>query len=136
MIKKFRNYLVGLLTLVAFFIATTLLALEAGSVVTVETKTSSNALRRTHIWFVATHNALYLEAGNPQNPWVQDLRSTSSLHLVGAGLDGEYAFAVYVEPVEHEKIRNLMRAKYGWRDWWVDMLFDTSQSALVRLHEQ
>ena len=123
-----------LVVIAMLFVIVTLIALEASDVVTVETKTSSAALRRTHVWFVATDTNLYLEAGNPQNPWVQDLSRLSTLHLSGAGLDGEYSFELYVN--EHNKIRNLMRAKYGWRDWWVDMLFDTSRSSAVRLHRQ
>jgi hypothetical protein len=36
-------------------------------------------------------------------------------------------------PEGRERIRTLLRQKYGWADWWVGMLQDTSDSVLVRL---
>jgi len=33
----------------------------------------------------------------------------------------------------HERIRSLLRAKYGWADRWVALLQDTSRSVAIRL---
>lgn len=125
------------LMLVGVFSATTWLALELGDVVVVETRTSDSTSdstkRQTHVWFVQATTDLYLEAGSPSNPWVQDLQHSDTIHLLGAGIDGEYGFDITSSAVHHNNIRTLMRSKYGWRDWWVDMLFDTSQSSRISL---
>lgn len=116
----------------------TLFALESGSVVTVKTSIPEGAPgsdvggeRTTRIWFVQENGQLFLEAGHPDNPWVGDLRGMSSLQLVGQGLDGEYTFEVLDDSADHDRIRQLMRRKYGWRDWWIGLIFDTSRSQLV-----
>jgi hypothetical protein len=33
----------------------------------------------------------------------------------------------------HRKIRQLLRAKYGWADAWIGLIADTSRSVAVRL---
>ena len=121
----------------ALITATTYLALESGDVVTVETVDSStDESRVTRIWFVHSDEGLFLEAGTPTNSWVEDLENASTIKLAGHNLDGEYAFYIHSEPTDHESIRALMRSKYGWRDLWVTILFDTSQSQLVEVLRQ
>ena len=44
-----------------------------------------------------------------------------------------YSFEIGSSRSDHESIRRLMRAKYGWRDWWIGMVFDTSSSMRVKL---
>ena len=50
---------------------------------------------------------------------------------------GEGSERYRAEPIAaaegHERVRALMREKYGWRDRWVSLLFDTSRSLAVRL---
>ncbi len=112
----------------------TYLALESGDVVTVETLDSStDEIRVTRIWFVRSDGGLFLEAGTPTNSWVEDLEHASTIKLAGHNLDGEYAFKIHLKPADHENIRALMRSKYGWRDLWIAILFDTSQSQLVEV---
>ena len=41
--------------------------------------------------------------------------------------------AVYPDSGSHERIRSLLREKYGLRDWWIGLLFDTSSSLAVEL---
>ena len=113
----------------------TYIALEAGGVTTVTTvNRADNSARQTHIWFVEWDGAIFLEAGHPQNPWVQDLQHASMLTLSGAGLDGKYEFTEH-GPESHPTIRRKMRDKYGWRDAWINWLFDTSQSYMIQLRK-
>jgi hypothetical protein len=44
-----------------------------------------------------------------------------------------YVVSPIVEESGHPRIRAYMREKYGLRDWWVGVLFDTSRSMAVRL---
>ncbi len=135
MIKIIVTSLCGFILIL---LVTTYIALEQSDVLIVETfDRSAQIARYTHVWFVREDGQIYLEAGHPQNPWVQDLASADIIGIQGANLDGWYAFTVGDSQAEvitgREKIRALMRQKYGWRDWWVTRLFDTSQSQLVRL---
>jgi hypothetical protein len=56
-----------------------------------------------------------------------------TLTLAGQSVAGEYLFERSQNAADHERIRRMMRRKYGWRDWWVGVLFDTSQSRLIEL---
>ena len=116
------------------FIAATYLALESGGVVSVETlRSPGGETRSTHVWYIEHDGRILLEAGHPDNPWVQDLTHSAILKLRGAGIDGHYSYSIREEPTAHTQIRTLMRSKYGWRDSWIALLFDTSQSRLVVL---
>ncbi len=120
--------------ILALFAAITYVALESGGVVTVETvDRSTDESRVTRIWFVLADEGLFLEAGTPTNSWVEDLEHASTIKLAGHNLDGEYTFNIQCEPAGHQSIRALMRSKYGWRDLWITILFDTSQSRLVEV---
>ena len=113
----------------------TLVALESGGVVTVYTADDDTGMvRTTRIWFVKDSASLYLEAGHPDNPWVSDLSEAEQIRLEGQGLDGSYTFLIGSGSDDHDRIRRLMRQKYGWRDGWIGLLFDTSSSQLVAIN--
>ena len=113
--------------------AITIIVLESGQVLVVETKTGSGQEKReTHIWLVQSEGRLLLEAGTPENPRVLDLAIQQALMLKGEGLDGMYRFKLH-GPASHENIRRLMEEKYGWRDWWISMIFDTSRSFMIEV---
>ena len=113
--------------------AITIIVLESGQVLVVETKTGSGQEKReTHIWLVQSEGRLLLEAGTPENPWVLDLAIQQALMLKGEGLDGMYRFKLH-GPASHENIRRFMEEKYGWRDWWISMIFDTSRSFMIEV---
>jgi len=114
-------------------IATTVVALELGDVVTVETSgVVPSVARQTHVWFIAIDDKILLEAGNAQNPWVQDLVAGGELRLVGQGLGGGYSYSLN-GPESHQQIRDLMRAKYGWRGWWISLIIDTTESTMIEI---
>jgi len=120
--------------LLVCMVATTYAALEIGGVLVVETQSGEGGeARKTHVWFVEEAGVLFLEAGNPDNPWVRDLDGASTLKLSGGSLDGEYYFTIHEDPDNHRRIRSLMRSKYGWRDRWISLLFNVSESRLVQI---
>lgn len=110
----------------------TYIALEASGVITVETRTPEGQTRSTHVWFVEVDGQYLLEAGSPTNPWVRDLQQVEVLSINGEGLDGNYAFEQLGQD-SHMMIRSKMREKYGWRDAWISLIFDTTQSYAVRI---
>ena len=128
-----KAILLGAAMMLLSLVVLTYAALELGDVLLVQTHDLDRNPRVTHIWFVESEEQLLLEAGNPNNPWVQDLDRAKSIRIIGHGLDGEYTFSVRDASRDHQRIRSLMRKKYGWRDWWVSTLFETSESALVAL---
>ena len=122
-----------LFSTILVIVVITAVALEISGVVTVHTETPAGAHRTTHVWFVEDDGVLYLEAGSPTNPWVVDLIDKQTLRLSGQGLDGTYRFALHESGGSHQRIREMMRQKYGWRDVWIGMLFDTSASQMMEL---
>jgi hypothetical protein len=115
------------------FLGLTWWALESSGVAVLETRTPDGSTRSTHVWYVTHDGEVWLEAGTPENPWFQDVEGTPRVLL---RLEGHFAESL-AEPVReasgHTTIRSLLREKYGLRDWWVGVLFDTSRSVAVRL---
>jgi hypothetical protein len=119
--------------LLIIFGATTWWALEAGGVAIIETVAPDGSLRETHVWFVEPNGELWLEAGSPNNPWYLDVQRDSSLTLRADDLVRETAARPSEKPGDREHIRELLREKYGLRDWWVGLLVDSTQSVAVEL---
>jgi hypothetical protein len=112
----------------------TWLALESGGVAVVETRGAHGETRSTHVWHVEQDGELWLEAGTRDNGWFVDLLSEPTLALRAPGLEGRYRAHPVENPVVHQRIRSLIREKYGWRDWWVGFLIvDSAGSIPVRL---
>jgi len=130
-----RRTLGGIGLLVAGFAATTWWALESGGVAVIETRSPDGATRSTHVWYVEPDAELWVEAGTPNNGWFVDVRQRPELRFVA----GDRSVACRARPVEgraaHDRIRGLIREKYGFRDAWVGLLVDTSGSIAVRLDD-
>jgi len=115
------------------FGAVTWWALESGGVAVVATRTPEGGERETHVWYAHHEGRLWLEAGTPENPWFQDVLRTPRVTL---SIDGDvrlYVAQPTLDPAAHEMIRARLREKYGFRDWWVNLLVDTSDSVAVHL---
>ena len=122
-----------LISLLLAFAGVTWAALEASGVAVLETRNADGSARRTRVWFAEHEGAIWLEAATPAREWLHDVQRSPRVTLQ-RGEDVE-PFEAFPAPGEesHEKIRALLRAKYGWRDWWVGLLQDTSHSVAVRL---
>jgi len=55
------------------------------------------------------------------------------LRELQAPLKERYRAEPQPNPEGHERIRRLLAEKYGWADWWVGLLQDTSGSIAIRL---
>ena len=113
--------------------AFTLWALEADGVAVLGTRGEDGQLRETRVWYVQADDQLWLEAASPESPWLSDVARDSGLHFSAAAHSGSYAAEVLAGEAPHRRIRDLLRAKYGLRDLWINVLVDTSRSVAVRL---
>lgn len=131
-----KRFLIAIVACVGTFALITYWALESGGVAIAETTMPDGAPRATHVWFVSDAEGLWLEAGTKDNGWYRDVLSDPQLALV---IDGKKQLFIArpefdPEPNEaHPFIRSLIRDKYGFRDRWVGLLVDTSESVAVRL---
>jgi len=123
-----------LLTVLAIsFAAVTLIALEGKEVVVLHTHGADGTPHATRTWIVEDDGALWIEAANPERPFYRDIQSNSRLDLERAGVTGPYTAIAHPGPAGHKRIRALLRERYGWADWWIGLLADTSDSILVEL---
>ena len=132
-VSSVKRILGAVAILAVAFGVTTWWALESDDVAIVETRTADGTARVTHVWYSETNGALWLEAGTPENGWFRDVLQNPALNLTIDGRLTRYVADPIVDPSGHQRIRSLMREKYGFRDRWVNLIVDTSRSVAVRL---
>jgi len=115
------------------FLVPTLLALEGQEVVQIRTTAPDGSPRVTRAWVADDDGAAWLEAATPDRAWYRDLLRDPRFELVRGGATTSALAAPQPGPGGHERIRRLLREKYGWADAWVGLLQDTSQSIAVRV---
>jgi len=128
-----KSALVAIATAALAVGAVTWWALESGGVAVIETRDPAGGVRSTHVWYVEPDGELWLEAGTPENSWFQDAHADPTIVFRANGRTEGYLAEPVDDPRGHPRIRLLMREKYGIRDVWVGLLFDTSRSIAVRL---
>jgi hypothetical protein len=114
----------------------TLYALEGREVVVLRTRTADGAVRETRTWVADDAGAVWIEAAVPERPFFQQLLAIPEVDVVRNGTTHSYRAAPVPNPDGHVRIRALLAQKYGWADWWVGLLTDTSQSTAVRLEPE
>jgi hypothetical protein len=127
-----RGLVLALVALVTFGVVT-LAALEGGEVVVVETTRPDGTPRRTRTWIADEAGNAWIEAANPERPFLQDLRRHAVLMLERAGNRRECAAEVAPNPDGHARVRRLLATRYGWADRWIGLLADTHGSLAIRL---
>ena len=113
--------------------ATTLVALEGREVVVLETTDEQGAARRTRTWIADDGDGAWIEAANPERPFLGDLRRAPALVLERAGARRPCRVEIAANPDGHERVRRLLRDRYGWGDCWIGVVADTRASVGVRL---
>ena len=127
-----RALLIALGSVVAFVVVT-LLALEGREVVVVRTHDAGGAEHATRTWIADADGAAWIEAANPERPFLRDLRRDPSLVLDRQGRSRVCRAEIQPNPEGHAHIRRLLADKYGWADCWIAMVADTDRSLAVRL---
>lgn len=111
----------------------TLVALEGREVVVVETTDANGAARRTRTWVADEAQTVWVEAANPERPFVEDLRRRPVLILERAGTRRQCTAEILPNPDGHLQVREALARRYGWADRWIAMFADTHASLAVRL---
>src|SRR5258708_33517240 len=98
----------------AIFGGVTLVALEGREVVVVRRFDAAGTPRETRTWVADADGAAWIEAANPDRPFLQDLRVQPKVELRRGG--GWRTCRADVQPDldGHVRIRALLRARYGW----------------------
>lgn len=126
-------FLRSLLMIAVFLAMLTWWALESGGVAILESQAADGTVRATHVWYAESDGRLWVEAGTPENPWFLDVQKDPAITLLTSERSGEYIAEIVPGEPAHQQIRSLLREKYGFRDWWIGVIFDTSQSVAVRM---
>jgi hypothetical protein len=126
---------IALLAAAAVFGVITLIALEGQEVVIVRTQDEHGRTHETRTWIAEDAGAVWIEAASPARPFAQHIVRSARAEIVRAGTTRAYAASIMPNPEGHERIRSLLSRKYGWADWWIGLLQDTSASIAIRLTE-
>jgi hypothetical protein len=132
-VKKIALAAALLLALGLAFAATTLYALEGREVVVLRTKAADGSLRETRTWVADADGSAWIEAAFADRPFYQQLLADPQIEVVRGGSVRRYRAVPMPNPDGHVRIRHMLADKYGWADWWVGLLTDTSGSIAVRL---
>jgi hypothetical protein len=125
--------LAALATAAVLFAGVTWLALEGNEVAVLRTRTPEGGFEETRVWVADANGDAFIEAATPERAWYQSLRMHPDVELLRDGEPFRYRASPEPGPEGRERIRALLREKYGWADWWVTLLQDTSDSVLIRL---
>jgi len=128
-----RRALAALAAAAVAALAFTLWALESSEVATLVTVRPDGAARETHVWWAEHEGALWLEAATPERDWLAEATAAGEVELVRDGRRERFRVERRDGSEAHDRVRALLRAKYGLRDRWVALLQDTSRSVAVRL---
>jgi hypothetical protein len=121
------------LGLVLAFGIVTLVALEGREVVVVRTRAANGTEHATRTWIADADGVAWIEAANPERPFLHDLERDPTLLLDRRGAPHACRASILPNPDGHARIRRLLAEKYGWADCWIAMVADTERSLAVRL---
>jgi hypothetical protein len=128
-----RTALVALAAAAVAFAAVTWIALESGGVAVLETRAPDGTARTTRVWVAEDDGSLLVEAASAERPWYRDVLLDPMVSLTREGRVEAFRAAPEPGDAGHRRVREALRARYGWRDLWVGLIQDTSGSIAVRL---
>lgn len=111
----------------------TLVATEGPEVVVLGTRMPEGGVRKTRVWIADAEGASWVEAATPEREFYLDIQRNPTVSLERGGETRPYIAKAFPGPEGNAKIRGLLREKYGWADWWLQQIVDTSQSIAIRL---
>lgn len=108
-----------------------LLASESGEIVVLTTTDAAGEPVQTRLWIVEYDGTVWLRSGQTGSGWFLRLEANPDVQVARG--DATRAYRAEPTPGAREPINDLMREKYGWADWYIDALFDSSDAVPVRL---
>jgi hypothetical protein len=116
------------------FVAITAWALEWSGVGVLATRMPDGEVRTTRVWYVHDEKGnLLIEAGGPASPWLGDVKLDPAIRFEAEGQSTTYRAFVRPNPDGNREIRERLREKYGVRDVWVGLFFDSESTFAVAL---
>lgn len=119
--------------LAAVFVGISVIATEGQEVVVLSTRAQDGSTRQTRVWIADADGAAWIEAANPAREFYADIRRNPAVSLRRDGESRPYLARSFADAEGNRRIRSLLSEKYGWADWWLQQLVDTSHSIAVRL---
>jgi hypothetical protein len=121
----------ALLALLAIVVAFEVIASESGEVVVVQTVDAAGAPHDTRLWVVDEGDRAWVRAGNPQSSWLSNIQQYPAVTVTRGESTAQYTAVPDV--ASRDRINGLMRAKYGWADAYIGMLFGRDDATPIRL---
>jgi hypothetical protein len=123
----------GLVLVAVVLLGLSFAASESGEVVVLKTKTehATKPDHETRIWVVDDEGRQWVRAGQPQSSWLLAIQRDPLVEMVR----GEHSAAYTAVPdiSARDRMNALFRAKYGWADAYIDLLFGHTKSTPIRL---
>lgn len=133
---RWRTFFALAITAVLAFAAVTVVALEGVEAVDLRTTTPDGGQRTTRIWIADDEGVLWIEAANPDRPFLHDIAEHPTVELLRHGAIRKYRAVPVPGEEGHRTVRRLLRERYGWADRWIALLADTSHSVGIRLENR
>jgi hypothetical protein len=121
----------AVLALLAVVVAFEVIASESGEIVVVQTTDAAGAPYETRLWVVDEGDRAWIRAGNPQSAWLIHIQQNPAVTVTRDGQTATYTAVPDV--ASRDRINDLMRAKYGWADSYIGMLFGRDDATPIRL---
>lgn len=122
------------LALLTVFIGVTIVALEGSEVAAIRTRDLSGDWRTTRVWVAEDEGMPLIEAASTRREFYRDLLRNPKVQLEQPeGVRRKYLARPLPPAAGHALVRQKLRERYGWRDWWIGWLADTSSSIAIRL---
>ena len=128
-----RTLLVIGVMFVAVIGGITFLATEGPEVVVLLTRAPDGSTRKTRVWIADADGYSWVESATPEREFLADIQRNPMVQVERNGETRPYVARAMPGDEGHERIRSLLREKYGWADWWLQNVVDTSRSVAVRL---
>jgi len=110
----------------------TIAALEGGEVVVLRTGSDTDP-RETRTWIAEADGAWWIEAANESRAFFRDVGANGRVGVRRGDRWHRCNATIVPEPGGHDRIRRLLRDRYGWRDRWIGCIADTHASRAIRL---
>jgi hypothetical protein len=107
------------------------IAAESGEVVVLTTTDAEGRSHETRLWVVDHEGSAWLRAGADVQAWYRRLLERPEVEVERGG--SRRPFTAVPQPDQQGTVDRLMRAKYGWADRFISLLFGRDDSVPIRL---